>query len=184
MLFNNCKHRLAKKTLFFNCLKCFLGFQINSARFCYFFLTDYRDKCPSGWLPFEAFCYLFVTKSNGKWEEFPLKCNDENGLLAMPKTDKELKFLKHKISSSKHRKRYFYIGLKKKSENWTWIDDVPYTRDVHVKDESGDKKCAALSKDNVHMVTCSEPKAGYICEIRTGYTFSCDFLSLSAMTEK
>ena len=112
---------------------------------------------------------MFVTKSNGKWEEFPSKCNDDNGLLAMPKTDKELKFLKRKISSLKRlRKTHFYIGLKKKSETWTWIDDVPYTRDVHVKDELGEKNCAALSKDGVHMVTCSEPKAGYICEIRTG----------------
>ena len=98
-----------------------------------------------------------------------MKCNDENGLLAMPKTDKELKFLKRKILSLKQlRKTHFYIGLKKKSEAWTWIDDVPYTLDVHVKDELGEKNCAALSKDGVHMVTCSEPKAGYICEIRTG----------------
>ena len=151
--------------------------------FLAFFLIDYRENCPSGWLPFEEFCYLFVHKSNGKWEEFPIKCNDENGLLAMPKTDKELRFLQHKISSSKRRRKYFYIGLKKKNENWTWIDDVPYTRAVHVKDELGDKTCGALSKDGVHMVTCSEPKAGYICEIRTGNIFGCYFFSLSFMTE-
>lgn len=112
-----------------------------------------------------------------------MKCNDENGLLAMPKTDKELRFLQHKISSSKRRKKYFYIGLKKKSENWAWIDDVPYTRDVHVKDELGDKNCGALSKDGVHLLTCSEPKAGYICEIRTGNIFGSYFFSLSFMTE-
>ena len=101
----------------------------------------------------------------------------------MPKTDKELRFLQHKISSSKRKKKNFYIGLKKKNENWTWIDDVPYTRDVHVKDELGDKTCGALSKDGVHMVTCSEPKAGYICEIRTGNIFGYYFFSLSFMTE-
>lgn len=101
----------------------------------------------------------------------------------MPKTDKELRFLQRKISLSKRRKKYFYIGLKKKSENWTWIDDVPYTRDVHVKDELGDKNCGALSKDGVHMVTCSEPKAGYICEIRTGKIFGYYFFSSSFMTE-
>lgn len=86
----------------------------------------------------------------------------------MPKTDKELKFLQDKISSSKQRRKYFYFGLQKKSGIWTWVDDVPYTREVHVKDDLGDKNCAALSKGGVHMVTCSEPKAGYICELRTG----------------
>ena len=140
--------------------------------------TDYRDKCPPGWLPFDQFCYLFVTKSSGKWEEFPQKCNEENGLLAMPKTDKELKFLQDKISSSKLKRKYFYIGLKKKSGIWTWVDDVPYTRDVHVKDDLGDKNCAGLSKDGVHMATCSKPKAGYICEIRTGDMFIYDDSSI------
>lgn len=96
----------------------------------------------------------------------------------MPKTDKELKFLQDKISSSKLKRKYFYIGLKKKSGIWTWVDDVPYTRDVHVKDDLGDKNCAGLSKDGVHMATCSKPKAGYICEIRTGNMFIYDDSSI------
>ena len=60
---------------------------------------------------------------------------------------------------------------------------MPYTRDIHVKDELGDKNCGALSKDGVHMVTCSEPKAGYICEIRTGKIFGYYYFGLSFMTE-
>ena len=95
----------------------------------------------------------------------------------MPKTDKEIKFLQDKISSSKQKTEYFYIGLKKKSEIWTWVDDVAYTRDVHVKDKLGNKNCAALTKRGVQMVTCSEPKAGYICEIRTGNVSVYDLFS-------
>ena len=87
----------------------------------------------------------------------------------MPKTDKEIKFLQDKISSLKHRTKYFYIGLRKKSGVWTWIDDVPFTSDVHVQDTLGAKKCGALSKGGeIQMVTCNEPKAGYVCELKTG----------------
>lgn len=65
--------------------------------------------------------------------------------------------------------KYFYIGLKKKDGDWRWIDDMPYIRDVNVTDELGKKNCSALSKDSeIHMVTCDEPKAGYVCELRTG----------------
>lgn len=133
------------------------------------FDVDFRKKCPSGWIPFNEFCYLFVPHSVGKWEEFPEKCNKENGLLAMPKTEKERIFLQGRMSSLKHRTKYFYIGLKKKSGAWTWIDDVPYTRDVHVIDKLGTKNCGALSRGgDIKMVTCNEPKAGYVCELRTG----------------
>ena len=46
---------------------------------------------------------------------------------------------------------------------------MPYTRDVRVKDKLGDKSCGALSKDGeIHLITCNEPKAGYVCELRTG----------------
>ena len=132
------------------------------------FCTDYRERCPHGWLAFDEFCYLFVSKSNGRWEEFPQKCNEENGLLAMPKTDGEVQFLRNKIVSLKHRTKNFYIGLRKKGGIWTWIDDVPYTVDVDVKDELGNKNCAALFEGSINMVSCREPKAGYICEIRKG----------------
>lgn len=132
------------------------------------FCTDYRERCPHGWLAFDEFCYLFVSKSNGRWEEFPQKCNKENGLLAMPKTDGEVQFLQNKIVSLKHRTKNFYIGLRKKGGIWTWIDDVPYTRDVDVKDELGNKNCAALFEGSINMISCREPKAGYICEIRKG----------------
>lgn len=140
--------------------------------------VDFRKKCPSGWIPFNEFCYLFVPHSVGKWEEFPKKCNKENALLAMPKTEKERIFLQGKISSLKHRTKYFYIGLQKKSGAWTWIDDVPYTHDVHVIDKSGTKNCGALSRGgDIKMVKCNEPKAGYVCELRTGnargYSFKC-----------
>lgn len=87
----------------------------------------------------------------------------------MPKTDKQLGFLQDKILSSKYKTKYFYIGLKKRDGVWRWIDDMPYTRDVNVTDELGKKNCSALSKDSeMHMVTCGEPKAGYVCELRTG----------------
>lgn len=86
----------------------------------------------------------------------------------MPKTDKEVQYLQNKISSLKHRTKIFYIGLRKKGGIWTWVDDVPYTRDVEVKDELGNKDCAVLSEGSINMASCREPKTGFICEIRTG----------------
>lgn len=133
------------------------------------FYPGYREKCPRGWLLFDKFCYLFVSHSMGGWEEFPQECKKENALLAMPRTVKELKFLQDKMRSSKHNMKYYYIGLKKKGGNWTWIDEVPYTRDVNATYKFGTKTCGALSRSGrVQMVACNEPKAGYVCELRTG----------------
>jgi hypothetical protein len=103
--------------------------------------------------------------------EFPPKCAIHNAILAMPKTEEELGFITGHLRDRGTLDTPYHIGLHKRKENWSWVDDNPFNMDSNFNDldiaSIGDLNCGMIEKGHVQGTKCDTPRS-YVCEIKRG----------------
>lgn len=92
-------------------------------------------------------------------------------MLAMPKTEEQLGFLKSHLRDRGLLDHEFHIGLHKRGHSWRWSDHNELNMDSNFNDLYGedekDINCGVFFKGHIRGSKCSKQRP-YICEIKRG----------------
>ncbi|XP_076593484.1 early activation antigen CD69 isoform X2 [Chaetodon auriga] len=101
--------------------------------------VKYRScpQCATGWVEFDKTCF-FLSTVRLSWEESQKNCSASGGSLAVINDPLFQYFL------SKEGKMNYWIGLRQKSNTWTWTDDSVLQKSYWAEN-SGGGDCGILN---------------------------------------
>ncbi|XP_029929043.1 C-type lectin domain family 12 member B-like [Myripristis murdjan] len=106
------------------------------------------NPCQEGWLlsPSKSSCYLVVTTNNyGKktWEEAREDCRQRNADLVVIENGQEQEFIRETSLRSSNSTLYrFWIGLRRTSGVWKWVDGSDLTESYWINQPLDNTDCA------------------------------------------
>uniref|UniRef100_A0A3B3CLN9 C-type lectin domain-containing protein n=1 Tax=Oryzias melastigma TaxID=30732 RepID=A0A3B3CLN9_ORYME len=104
-------------------LKSF-SIKVKPYNFCFFsFICTVCQMCPNDWIEFNKSCYYFYNFNSSlkTWDESRQFCQNNKSDLVV-------------ISNYCNDTQYgYWIGLRKISNNWTWVDDTQETLGLCVR---------------------------------------------------
>uniref|UniRef100_A0A667ZHC2 C-type lectin domain-containing protein n=1 Tax=Myripristis murdjan TaxID=586833 RepID=A0A667ZHC2_9TELE len=137
------------------------------------------NPCQEGWLlsPSKSSCYLVKTTKNyhdwKTWEEAGEDCRQRNADLVVIESQQEQEFIReisHEYSDiSLYR---YWIGLRRTSEVWKWVDGSNLTESYWINRPSDNKDCAA-------SVQWSSPEGWRAEDCAYKYRWICEMKALS-----
>lgn len=87
--------------------------------------------------------------------------------MAMPKSQDVLAFLVNELVARNQYSFPYFVGLRKKDEEWEWIDDTPLSQGLRNDKENDFDSCAVVLEGSLRKMSC-ELYSGYICELKMG----------------
>ncbi|XP_049454398.1 macrophage mannose receptor 1-like isoform X1 [Epinephelus fuscoguttatus] len=118
-----------------------------------------------GWLPFRAYCYLFVTKKS-EWTHASSDCAKHGGNLASIEDPSEQEFIERNIKIFENSHTSFWMGLYKTHKGkWQWLDKIAldYT---NWREDQPDINSFGLIKviDGKWFTSDQRLDRGYVCK--------------------
>ncbi|KYO19979.1 killer cell lectin-like receptor subfamily G member 2 [Alligator mississippiensis] len=105
--------------------------------------------CPEDWMWYRNHCYYF-SKEMQNWNSSWKFCWSHNATLPVIKEKSALDTI-----YSKKGKENYWIGLRKETEGWRWVDGSLFTNDIILLDEDGQNMaCAYLNMVALAPIDC------------------------------
>uniref|UniRef100_A0A3B3CL03 C-type lectin domain-containing protein n=2 Tax=Oryzias melastigma TaxID=30732 RepID=A0A3B3CL03_ORYME len=87
------------------------------------------QMCPNDWIEFNKSCYYFYNFNSSlkTWDESRQFCQNNKSDLVVISSQEEQTFIKNRTDYCNDTQYGYWIGLRKISNNWTWVDDTQET---------------------------------------------------------
>ncbi|PVD29728.1 hypothetical protein C0Q70_08984 [Pomacea canaliculata] len=148
---------------------------------------EVTSSCPSSWVQFSTYCYLFVNYSTATWDDAQTECMSQRGDLLRVETMDEYNFIKKSLPFYPSSTYSFWTALNDRPLNqpiggtgvFMWGNDE-FTNDSIVKnnwdrepDNTDAEDCVSVTVQATLSVEACSNRHPYICELTLGNNENC-----------
>ena len=119
-----------------------------------------QGYCPSGWVSYGSYCYIFITVQMRSYPESSYDCIDRDSNILSILSAAEHEFVKELVSTFP-----IWIGLQKNSQgSYEWVDESPVGFTSFSAQFQFKEKCVYQSDGVWNDGNCLVLKHRYICK--------------------